>query len=73
MVYRLTKITLCDVKLEKLRSRVIQTTFSTPGVKAPNKQISDDELLAVLKKSIDERTDLVKKFQVRSVRNTFAS
>ncbi len=34
----------------------MQTTFSTPGIRAPDKEIGDDELLDTLKKLIDERT-----------------
>lgn len=36
---------------------MVQTTFSTPGIKAPDTEISDDELLETLKKIIDERTN----------------
>lgn len=38
--------------MERFRSRVLQTTYSTPGIKAPDKEISDDELLEALKKLI---------------------
>lgn len=44
-------------QLERFRNRVIQVTFSTPGIKAPESEISDDELLDQLKKIIDERTE----------------
>ncbi|XP_060586593.1 forkhead-associated domain-containing protein 1-like isoform X3 [Ruditapes philippinarum] len=44
-------------KNERFRNRVVQTTFSTPGIKAPDTEISDDELLETLKKIIDERTN----------------
>lgn len=43
--------------MERFRNRVVQTTFSTPGIKAPDTEISDDELLETLKKIIDERTN----------------
>ena len=42
---------------ERFRNRVVQATFSTPGIKAPDTEISDDELLETLKKIIDERTN----------------
>ena len=45
---------------ERFRNRVVQTTFSTPGIKAPDTEISDDELLETLKKIIDERTNSFK-------------
>ncbi|KAL8571126.1 hypothetical protein ACOMHN_010587 [Nucella lapillus] len=44
---------------ERFRSRVLQTTFSTPGVKAPEKEISDNELIQTLKKLLSERGELV--------------
>lgn len=47
----------CSKKLERFRNRVVQTTFSTPGIKAPDTEITDDELLETLKKVIDERTN----------------
>ncbi|XP_052213963.1 forkhead-associated domain-containing protein 1-like isoform X2 [Dreissena polymorpha] len=47
-------------KNERFRNRVVQTTFSTPGIKAPDTEISDDELLETLKKIIDERTNSFK-------------
>jgi len=45
---------------ERFRNRVVQTTFSTPGIKAPDTEISDDDLLDTLKKVIDERTNSFK-------------
>ncbi|KAL4221029.1 Forkhead-associated (FHA) phosphopeptide binding domain 1 [Mactra antiquata] len=47
-------------KNERFRNRVVQTTFSTPGIKAPETEISDDDLLETLKKIIDERTNSFK-------------
>ena len=38
--------------MERFRSRVVQVTFSTPGIKAPDKEITDDELVETLKKII---------------------
>ncbi|KAJ8320668.1 hypothetical protein KUTeg_002255 [Tegillarca granosa] len=48
-------------RLERFRNRVLQVTFSTPGIKAPESEISDDELLDQLKKIIDERTEFYRK------------
>ncbi|XP_025083413.1 forkhead-associated domain-containing protein 1-like [Pomacea canaliculata] len=45
-------------EFERFRGKVIQTTFSTPGVEAPEKQITDDELIEILKKLLQERTHL---------------
>ncbi|XP_074654720.1 uncharacterized protein LOC141908523 isoform X2 [Tubulanus polymorphus] len=46
---------------ERFRNRVIQVAFSTPGVKYPEDEIKDDELLETLKKMIDERTEMHRK------------
>ncbi|KAK3104566.1 hypothetical protein FSP39_005088 [Pinctada imbricata] len=48
-------------RLERFRNRVVQTAFATPGIKAPDGEISDDELLETLKKLIDERTEFHRK------------
>lgn len=50
-------------KSERFHSRIIQTAFSTPGIKAPEAEISDDELIETLKKLIDERTEFYKKIK----------
>ena len=49
--------------MERFRNRVVQVTFSTPGIRAPDKEINDDELMETLKKVVDERTDLMRKLQ----------
>ena len=50
-------------KSERFHSRIIQTAFSTPGIKSPEAEISDDELIETLKKLIDERTEFYKKIK----------
>lgn len=62
---RVVRIDLEQTKkeLERFRNRVVQTTFSTPGIKAPEKEISDDELMQTLKKQLDERTELLEKIK----------
>ena len=40
--------------MERFRNRVVQVTFSTPGIKAPDKEITDDELLDTLKQIIGQ-------------------
>ncbi|XP_067659401.1 forkhead-associated domain-containing protein 1-like [Haliotis asinina] len=50
-------------RLERFRNRVIQVTFSTPGIKAPEAEITDDELIETMKKLIDERTSLTNKIK----------
>ena len=54
---------ITPLQMERFRNRVIQVTFSTPNIKAPEKEISDDELLESLKSLIDERTDMTRKVQ----------
>lgn len=49
--------------MERFRNRVVQVTFSTPGIKAPDSEISDDQLLDTLKKLINERTELQQKLK----------
>ena len=54
------------VQLEKIRSRAIQTALAgSDRAKTPDKLITDDELMALLKKCADERADLIKKNQVQ--------
>ena len=62
---RLARVDLEQVskRLEKIRSRAIQTALAGAGSKTPDKLITDDELVALLKKSADERADLLKKAQ----------
>ena len=38
--------------MERFRSRVIGVTFSTPGIRRPEKEINDDELLGTLQQII---------------------
>ena len=49
--------------MERFRNRVFHVTFSTPGIRTPDKEINDDELIDTLKKVIDERTELMRKLQ----------
>ncbi|XP_041377668.1 forkhead-associated domain-containing protein 1-like isoform X3 [Gigantopelta aegis] len=50
-------------RLERFRNRVIQATFSTPGVKAPETEITDDELIETMKSLMNQRTELTQKIQ----------
>ena len=42
---------------------MVQVTLSTPNIKAPDTEISDDELLETLKSVVDDRTDMTRKVQ----------
>ena len=48
-------------QFERLKNRVVQVTFSTPGIKAPSGELADDTLFDTLKKIVDERTELKRK------------
>lgn len=62
---RVVRVDLEQAKkeLERFRNRVVQTTFSTPGIKAPEKEILDEDLMQTLKKQLDERTELLSKIK----------
>ncbi|RUS91056.1 hypothetical protein EGW08_001184 [Elysia chlorotica] len=49
----------CQNRLERFRSRVIQVAYSTPALKAPEKELSDDDILAALRKLAEERARLM--------------
>ena len=63
MALVLTLLFIGTFKMERFRNRVLQVTFSTPGIKAPTGEIDDNELIETLKKVIDERTDLIRQVQ----------
>ncbi|XP_071805645.1 forkhead-associated domain-containing protein 1-like isoform X1 [Asterias amurensis] len=67
---RLEKTAKADVeqmqkRLERFRTRVMQTTFSTPGFKMPDQDadVSDDTIVETMKKVIDDRTDVRNKLR----------
>ncbi|GFO36050.1 forkhead-associated domain-containing protein 1 [Plakobranchus ocellatus] len=49
----------CQNRLERFRSRVIQVAYSTPALKPPEKELSDDDILAALKKLAEDRARLL--------------
>ena len=55
-------------QIERFRNRVIQVTFSVPGTRTPDKQLSDDEVVDALQKIISEKVELVK--QIRELKQT---
>uniref|UniRef100_A0A669QTK8 Coiled-coil domain containing 27 n=1 Tax=Phasianus colchicus TaxID=9054 RepID=A0A669QTK8_PHACC len=44
-------------KFERFRSKIIQATFSTAGIKAPQAELSDEEVLEAMQKIINERIE----------------
>uniref|UniRef100_A0A8C8YKP4 Coiled-coil domain containing 27 n=1 Tax=Prolemur simus TaxID=1328070 RepID=A0A8C8YKP4_PROSS len=57
-------------RLERLRNKVIQATFSSPGVKASNTntEISDNDILEALQRIITERTDYYNQLKQKGVK-----
>ncbi|XP_042333707.1 coiled-coil domain-containing protein 27 [Sceloporus undulatus] len=54
-----TRVTLeaISARFERFRSKIIQATYSTPGTKSPQAEITDDEVLEALQKIIADRLD----------------
>ena len=46
-------------QLERLRNRVVQTAFSTPGAALPEREIGDDELIEELHRLLGGRRELL--------------
>jgi len=46
---------------------VIQTAYSSPGAKVPDKQISDEDLILALKNYASEKLALEKQIKVRTI------
>ncbi|XP_048823879.1 coiled-coil domain-containing protein 27 [Lagopus muta] len=44
-------------KFERFRSKIIQATFSAAGIKAPQAELTDEEVLEAMQKIINERTE----------------
>ncbi|XP_019477996.1 coiled-coil domain-containing protein 27 [Meleagris gallopavo] len=44
-------------KFERFRSKIIQATFSTAGIKAPQAELTDEEVLEAMQKIINERIE----------------
>ncbi|XP_041128813.1 forkhead-associated domain-containing protein 1-like [Polyodon spathula] len=57
---QLTRVQLeqTQARLERFRSRIIQTTYTAPGVPAPNEAVSDQEVIEQMTKIIEERAQL---------------
>ncbi|KAJ1141883.1 hypothetical protein NDU88_008211 [Pleurodeles waltl] len=46
-----------NAKFERFRSKMLQVTYSTPGTKSPQTELSDNEILAAMQKIITDRAD----------------
>ncbi|XP_060708092.1 forkhead-associated domain-containing protein 1 isoform X2 [Hemiscyllium ocellatum] len=62
---RLVRVDLeqAQAKLERFRSRIMQTTYSAPGVQSPTEALSDEQVIEQMKHIIDEREELKEKLQ----------
>ncbi|XP_059807859.1 forkhead-associated domain-containing protein 1 isoform X3 [Hypanus sabinus] len=62
---RLVRVDLeqAQARLERFRSRILQTTYSAPGVQSPKEALSDQQVIEEMKQIIDEREELKDKLQ----------
>ncbi|XP_063001227.1 coiled-coil domain-containing protein 27 [Elgaria multicarinata webbii] len=65
-----TRVTLESIsaRFERFRSKVIQATYSTPGTKSPQAEITDDEVLEALQKIITDRLDFHQMLKQKGVK-----
>ncbi|XP_060132140.1 coiled-coil domain-containing protein 27 [Zootoca vivipara] len=57
-----------SARFERFRSRIIQATYSTPGTKSPQAEITDDEVLESLQKIITDRLDFYQLLKQKGVK-----
>ncbi|XP_054547100.1 coiled-coil domain-containing protein 27 [Talpa occidentalis] len=55
-------------RLERLRSKIIQATFSTTGAKSMNSEISDSDILEALQTIITERSEYYNQLKQKGVK-----
>uniref|UniRef100_A0A8D2JEV1 Coiled-coil domain containing 27 n=2 Tax=Varanus komodoensis TaxID=61221 RepID=A0A8D2JEV1_VARKO len=65
-----TRVTLESIsaRFDRFRSRIIQATYSTPGTKSPQTEITDDEVLEALQKIITDRLDFHQMLRQKGVK-----
>ncbi|XP_004426126.2 PREDICTED: coiled-coil domain-containing protein 27 [Ceratotherium simum simum] len=59
---------MAQSRLERLRNKIIQATFSTSGIKSVATEISDSDILEALQKIISERTDYYNQLKLKGVK-----
>ncbi|XP_072833779.2 coiled-coil domain-containing protein 27 isoform X2 [Pogona vitticeps] len=57
-----------SARFERFRSKIIQATYSTPGSKSPQAEISDEEVLEALQKIITDRIDFHQMLKQKGVK-----
>ncbi|XP_067826681.1 forkhead-associated domain-containing protein 1 isoform X2 [Heptranchias perlo] len=62
---RLVRVDLeqAQARLERFRSRIMQTTYCAPGVRSPKEAVSDQQVIEQMKQIIDERAQFKEKMQ----------
>uniref|UniRef100_A0A8D0BID3 Coiled-coil domain-containing protein 27 n=1 Tax=Salvator merianae TaxID=96440 RepID=A0A8D0BID3_SALMN len=65
-----TRVTLESIsaRFERFRSKIIQATYSTPGTKSPQTEITDEEVLETLQKIITDRLDFYQMLKQKGVK-----
>ncbi|NXD62601.1 CCD27 protein, partial [Eolophus roseicapillus] len=59
---------LITSKFEKYRNKIIQATFSTAGIKPPQAEATDEEVLEAMQKIINERIEFHQMLKQKGVR-----
>ncbi|XP_023355813.2 coiled-coil domain-containing protein 27 isoform X2 [Sarcophilus harrisii] len=57
-----------QVRLERLRSKVMQAAFSATGIKSPATEITDNDILEALQRIINERLDFYQQLKQKGVK-----
>ncbi|XP_051844693.1 coiled-coil domain-containing protein 27 isoform X2 [Antechinus flavipes] len=57
-----------QVRLERLRSKVMQAAFSATGIKSPATEITDSDILEALQRIINERLDFYQQLKQKGVK-----
>uniref|UniRef100_A0A1L1RNL0 Coiled-coil domain containing 27 n=2 Tax=Gallus gallus TaxID=9031 RepID=A0A1L1RNL0_CHICK len=55
-------------KFERFRSKIIQATFSTAGIKAPQAELTDEEVLEAMQKIINERIEFYQMLKQKGIK-----
>ncbi|XP_016069013.1 PREDICTED: coiled-coil domain-containing protein 27 [Miniopterus natalensis] len=57
-----------QARLERLRNKIIQATFSTIGIKSLANEISDSDILEALQRIITERTEFYNQLKMKGIK-----
>ncbi|XP_078002354.1 coiled-coil domain-containing protein 27 [Phascolarctos cinereus] len=59
---------ICQARLERLRSKIMQAAFSTAGIKLPSSEITDTDIVEALQRIISERLDFYQQLKQKGVK-----